>query len=46
VNSELKNKLLALERIDSINTSDARLLNLKLELLKDVALQLVEEIES
>jgi DNA-binding NtrC family response regulator len=46
VNSELKNKLLALERIDSINTSDARLLNLKLELLKDVALQIVEEIES
>ena len=46
MNSELKNKLLALERIDSINTSDARLLNLKLELLKDVALQIVEEIES
>src|SRR6185436_8027390 len=46
VNSELKNKLLALERIDSIDTSDARLLNLKFELLKDVALQLVEEIES
>ena len=43
---ELKKKLHALERIERINTSDARLLNLKFELLKDIALQLVEEIES
>ena len=46
VNSELHDKLKALERIERINSNDARLLNLKFELLKDIALQLVEEIES
>jgi DNA-binding NtrC family response regulator len=46
MDSELKNKLVALERIEKINTSDSRLLNLKFDLLKEVALQLVEEIES
>jgi len=46
MDSELQKKLHALERIEKINTSDARLLNLKFELLKDIALQLVEEIES
>ena len=48
MDSDLQKKLVALERIEKIktNTSDTRLLNLKFELLKDVALQLVEEIES
>ena len=46
MDSNLQKKLVALERIEKINTSDARLLNLKFELLKEVALQLVEEIES
>jgi DNA-binding NtrC family response regulator len=43
---ELKDKLRALERIDQINSADVRLLELKFELLHDVALQLVDEIES
>jgi DNA-binding NtrC family response regulator len=46
VNAELQDKLHALERIEKINSSDAGLLILKFDLLKDVALQLVEEIES
>jgi DNA-binding NtrC family response regulator len=46
VDRELRDKLDALERIDRINSADVRLLELKFELLHDIALQLVDEIES
>jgi DNA-binding NtrC family response regulator len=46
IDQELRDKLLALERIDQINSADVKLLELKFELLHDIALRLVEEIES
>src|SRR5262245_48133309 len=46
VDKELRDKLHALERIDKINSTDTRLLQFKFELLRDIAFQLVEEIES
>jgi DNA-binding NtrC family response regulator len=46
INQELRDKLEALEQIDQINAADVQLLELKFELLHDIALSLVEEIES
>ena len=46
IDPELRDKLQALDRIEEINSTDVRLLGLKFELLHDIALCLVDEIES
>ena len=46
IDPEVRDKLQALDRIEEINSTDVRLLGLKFELLHDIALCLVDEIES